>query len=201
MALTAIVEDDRTNAAIAWGVVSVTALATAASAVLGGPAWSLLAGAAVAVAVVPAAAFRDPSVMPPWEVLAVVALPTASRFFALPDALADTAIFVAIVALSVLIVAELHVFSPVEMPPRFAAVLVVLLTMATAGLWTLVQYGSDAFFGTALIADQTSLMWDLVIATAVSVIGGPLVGYYFRRQAAEGGRSFRARSSAGGGER
>lgn len=198
MALTAVVEDDRTNAALAWVVVGALAVAAIASAVLGEPVWTGLAGVAIAIALVPAVASRDSSVMPPWEVLVLVAVPTASRFLALPDALADAATFVGIVGLAVLIVVELHVFSPMEMPPRFGAVLVVLLTMATAGLWTLVQFASDAALGTALIEGQTPLMWDMVIATVVSVLGGPLFVYYFERQTGEGGRTFRAGSIADG---
>jgi|AntDeeMetageno50_2_1112565.scaffolds.fasta_scaffold01436_4 hypothetical protein len=198
MALTTVVEDDRTNAALAWIVVGALALAAAASAVFGEPVWTVLAGVAIAIALVPAVAFRNGSVMPPWEVLVLVTVPTASRFLALPDALADTATFVGIVGLAVLIVVELHVFSPMEMPPRFGAVLVVLLTMATAGLWSLVQFASDAALGTALIEGQTPLMWDMVIATAVSVLGGPLFAYYFGRQGSEGGRTFRMGSTTDG---
>lgn len=197
MALTALIEDDRTNAVVAWVVICTLALAAAASVVLDEPVWSLLAGAAIAIAIVPAVVFQDLSVMPPWEVLVLMVLPTTSHFVTLPDTVADIAIFIAIVALSVLIAVELHVFSPVEMPPRFAAILVVLLTMATAGLWTIVQYTLDVFFGTALIEGQSQLMWDLIIATVVSVVGGPFFGYYFRRQTTERGRSFRARSTDG----
>ena len=128
MALTAVVEDDRTNAVIAWIVVGALAVAAAASTVFGEPVWTILACIAIAIALVPAVAFREPTVMPPWEVLVLVTVPTASQFFALSDILADTATFVGIIGLAVLIVVELHVFSPMEMPPRFGAVLVVLIT-------------------------------------------------------------------------
>ncbi|PSQ13034.1 hypothetical protein BRC98_02245, partial [Halobacteriales archaeon QS_7_68_65] len=72
MALTAIIEDDRANAVLAWIIVGLLALAAVASAVFGEVMWSVLAGIAVAIALVPAVSFRDRSVMPPWEVLVLV---------------------------------------------------------------------------------------------------------------------------------
>jgi hypothetical protein len=57
---------------------------------------------------------------------------------------------------------------------------VVLVTMATAGVWTVVQYASDVWFGTALVGTKTTLMWDLVLATAVAVVAGPALAVYFR---------------------
>jgi hypothetical protein len=201
MALTAIIEDDRANAVLAWIIVGLLALAAVASTVFGEVMWSVLAGIAVAIALVPAVSFRDRSVMPPWEVLVLVVLPTASRFLVLPDAVADTATFLGIVGLSVLVVVELHVFSPMEMASWFAAVLVVLLTMATAGLWTIVQFAVDAALGTTLIVGKTALMWDMVIAAAVSALGSPLLARYFERRADESDGPLRARASTnpGGG--
>ncbi|PSQ66209.1 MAG: hypothetical protein BRD24_04275 [Halobacteriales archaeon SW_9_67_24] len=201
MILTAIIEGGRVNAVLAWIVVGILTLAAVASAVSGGVAWSVLAGIAVGIALVPAVSFRDRSVMPPWEVLVLVVLPTASRFLALPDAAADTATFLGIVGLSVLIVVEFHVFSPMAMPSWFAAVLVVLLTMATAGVWSIVQFAADAALGTTLIEGKTALMWDMVIATGVSVLGSPLLARYFERQVDGSEEPFRARASTnpGGG--
>ena len=57
--------------------------------------------------------------------------------------------------------------------PRFLPVL-------RRGARTIVQFASDVFLDTALIADKTSLMWDLVLATAVSIVVAPLVGVYLR---------------------
>ena len=118
--------------------------------------------------------------MPPWEIVAFVALPITSRFLDLPDPLADLTTYVAILAVGTLVVVELHVFSPVEMTPRFAVGFVVIVTMATAGVWTVLQYASDVFLATALVENKTALMWDLVLATALSLVAYPLFAVYFR---------------------
>jgi hypothetical protein len=178
--LATLVESNRLNAVVSWVLVASLVGAAVASVVVGEPVWSVFAAGGIAVVLLPAVARRDPSVMPPWEVLVFVALPIASQFLALPDVLADLTSFLAILGLAVLVVVELHEFTPVVMTPRFAVGFVVLVTMATAGVWTVVQYASDVWFGTALVGTKTTLMWDLVLATAVAVVAGPALAVYFR---------------------
>lgn len=188
--LNALVEDAHLNAVLAWIIIGVLLLAAVVSAFVGKPVWAVLPVATVVLALIPTVAFRDTSTMVPWEVLVLSVPPTITHFVTLPDILTDIATFVAVVAVALLVAVEFHIFSPVEMPPVFAVVFVVLLTMATAGLWTIIQYASDSFLHTTLITSQTSTMWDLVIATAVSVLAGPIFGVYFRAQATDGGREF-----------
>lgn len=178
--LDALVADDRTNALASWAVVVVLVVAAGASVLVGEPVWTVFVAGGLTIALFPAAARRDPLVMPPWEVLAFVALPVASQFLDLPDALADLAVYLAVLAVGVLVVVELHVFTPVEMTPRFAVGFVVLVTMATAGVWTVVQFASDSYLGTALVGSKTTLMWDLVLATATSLVATPVLALYFR---------------------
>lgn len=103
-----------------------------------------------------------------------------ANFFPLPDALADLTTYLAVLAVGVLVAVELHVFSPVEMTPRFAVVFAGLVTMATAGVWTILQYASDVYFNTTLIENKTLLMWDLVFATAISLAASPFLAIYFQ---------------------
>jgi hypothetical protein len=178
--LDALVADDRTNALVSWAVVLVLVVAAGASVLVGEPVWAVFVAGGLTIALVPAVVRRDPLVMPPWEVLAFAALPIASQFLDLPDALADLAVYLAVLAVGVLVVVELHVFTPVEMTPQFAVGFVVLVTMATAGVWTVVQFASDSYLGTALVGPKTTLMWDLVLATATSLVATPVLALYFR---------------------
>lgn len=178
--LDTLIEDNRFNADVAWSLVAALLIAAAASVVVGQPVWAVLAVGGVAIALLPAAVRRDPSVMPPWEVLALATLPIASQFLPLPDVLADLAAYLAVLGVAVLIVVELHVFSPVEMTPRFAVAFVVLTTMATAGVWAVLQYAADVYLGTDLVGTRTTLMWDLTLATVVGLAATPVLAVYLR---------------------
>lgn len=175
-----VVETNQLNSAVAWAIVAVLVAAAGASVATGEPFWAVFAAGGLAIVVLPAAVTRDPSVMPPWEILVFVALPVANQFFRLSDTVADLVTFLAVLAVGVLVVVELHLFTSVEMTPGFAVVLVVLSTMATAGVWTILQYASDVYFGTTLIETKTTLMWDLVYATGISIVGSPVFAVYFR---------------------
>lgn len=174
------IEEDRLNSMLSWLVVTALVLAAVASVLVGEPVWALFVAGGLVIILLPMAIRRDPRVMPPWEILAFAALPIASQFLALPDLLADLSSYLAILAVGVLVVVELHAFSPVEMTPRFAVGFVVLVTMATAGVWAIVQYASDVYLATTLIESKTTLMWDLVLATATSLVAAPVFALYFR---------------------
>jgi hypothetical protein len=175
-----VIEGDRSGVLASWLIVAVLVLAAVASVAVGEPVWAVFVAGGLVIVLLPAAVRRDPSVMPPWEVLVFVALPIASQFFDLPDVLADLTSYLALLAVGVLVVVELDVFSPVEMTPRFAVGFVVLVTMASAGVWAILQYASDVYFQTNLVRNKTTLMWDLVFATAISLVASPLFAIYFR---------------------
>jgi hypothetical protein len=65
------------------------------------------------------------------------------------------------------------------MTPRFAAVFVVVTTMAAAGTWAVGTFVADAVAGTAFVGGKTELMWDLIVATGVGVGAGVLLDLYF----------------------
>lgn len=175
-----VLKDNRFNSLISWAVVAALMLAAAVSVMSGEPVWAVFVAGGLVIILLPMGICRDPSVMPPWEILVFAALPITSQFFDLPDVLADLTTYLAILAVGVLVVIELHVFSPVEMTPRFAVGFIVLVTMATAGVWAILQYASDVYFNTTLIENKTTLMWDLVFATAISLVATPFFAIYFR---------------------
>jgi len=178
MPLSSVVESDRRNAAVGWAVVAVLGAVAVWNAVTADLLWTAFAVVTAALAVVPAVAYRNAAVLPPTEVLAVVALPPILEAVNLPGPVVQVATYLAVGGIALLTVVELHVFSDVRMPADFAAVLVVLLTMATAGVWSILRFAADAFLGTGFVEAKVSLMWDLVLATAVGVLAGPLVWAY-----------------------
>ncbi|WP_458190916.1 hypothetical protein [Haladaptatus sp. NG-WS-4] len=178
--LDVVIEDNLFNSIVSWLIVAVLVLAAAVSVISGEPIWAIFVTGGLVIILLPAGVRRDRSVMPPWEILVFTALPITSQFFPLPDILADLTTFLAILAIGVLVVVELHVFSPVEMTPRFAVAFIIFVTMATAGVWAILQYASDVYFNTMLIQNKTALMWDLVFATAISLVASPIFAIYFR---------------------
>ncbi|GAA0241397.1 hypothetical protein ACFFQF_29805 [Haladaptatus pallidirubidus] len=178
--LDAVIEDNRFNSLISWLIVAVLVLAAVASVISGEPIWAVFVTGGLMIILLPVGVHRDPSVMPPWEILVFAALPITSQFFNLPDIFADLTTYLAILAIGVLVVVELHVFSSVKMTPRFAVAFIIFVTMATAGVWAILQYASDVYFNTTLIQNKTTLMWDLVFATAISLVASPFFAIYFR---------------------
>lgn len=178
--LDAVIEDTRFNALVSWVVVAALVLAAAVSVITGEPVWAVFVVGGLVIILLPMGIHRDPSVMPPWEILVFAALPIMSQFFELPDVLADLTVYLAILAVGALVVVELQVFSPVDMTPRFAVGFIVLVTMATAGVWTILQFASDVYLNTALIENKTTLMWDLVLATALGLVAAPFFALYFQ---------------------
>lgn len=173
----------RVNTVLAWLLVGFVAVTALGSALAGQLLWAGFALAIVALAVVPPVAFRDAGVMLPWEVLALGALPVLGRALATSMPAARVAAYLSVAALALVVAVELHVFTTVRMTPWFAVVFVVVATMATAGVWAIVQWLSDVYLGTAFIPSEESLMWDFVAATAAGVVAGVVFDRYFRRRA------------------
>jgi flagellar biosynthesis protein FliQ len=170
--------DHRLNASLAWAATA-TLLLSAGGFLLGGaPHWVALAGLLAAAALVPAGIDRDPSVTFPGELLVMVALPVVARAGGLfPQATP----FLAVAGLGLLVAILLDEYTTLTMTPRFAVVFVVLTTLSFAGVWTVGVWLSDRFLGTAFVGGQAELMWDIVVAATMGVVGGLVVLVYFDR--------------------
>ncbi len=190
MPLSTVIESDRTNTLFAWTIVLALAAVVVGSFAVGALFWSGLSATLVVVALVPAAIHRTASVMPPWEVLAVGSVPVALYALGAPPQLLRAASYLAVAALALLVVVELHVFSPVELTPRVAVVLVVLVTLAGVGVRSIVRYGIGVALGTGTIEEVSRLMWDIVYASAVGVAAGPLTWAYLRWHESTGTEPF-----------
>jgi hypothetical protein len=170
--------DRSVNAAIAWAVIAVL-LGSAVRIVADGDLlWAGFAAVVVGVALLPPLAARDWTVQVSWVVLAAAAAPVALRMLGVAPVVTP---YVAVVALALVIVTEVRVFTPVKMPPWFAVVFVVLTTMSVASLWGMAQYASDVYLGTSFIAGSDDLMWDLVIAAGVGIGAGLAFELYAER--------------------
>jgi hypothetical protein len=167
----------RYDALAAWAVTFGLVAAVGRFLMSGEPDWALFTTLLVAVAVIVPVTTRDPAVTVPAELLAVAALPVGVRA---AGALPQATPFVAAAALAMLIAVVLDAFTSLSMTPRFAAVFVVVTTMAAAGSWAVGAFVADTVAGTTFVGDKTELMWDLVVATAVGAGAGVLLDVYFQ---------------------
>ncbi len=184
--LARLVRDGRVNAAAAWAMVAglvgvfVESLLDA----------DLLSMAFVvgllAVVVAPAVSARDWRVLLPAELLGLALLPTLVRAL-LGGELGVFATYVAIAALALAVIVELHMFSTLRVTQWFAVVLVVLTTLATAGAWTILRWNADRLLGTSYLTTNDALMIEWMYVTLAGVAAGLLFDAYFRRR----GRSLR----------
>lgn len=183
--------DRRRNAGLAWALVGVLAAVAVADLFDGGPVYAGFGAATVVLAVLPALAYRDPSVMPPWEVVAMAALPPVGRLLATVRLTGDLATYLSVAAVALLVAVQLDVFTDVRMSVGFAVAFVVVATMAGAGLWAVVRWASDVWLGTSLLlapdvpeaAVERAVMLEFVYSTVAGVLAGAVFELYFRRRA------------------
>jgi hypothetical protein len=161
-------------------VVGATVLVLAFKAVLDAAAGSyvgaLFALAGVVLLAVPVVVAPEESgtVLPNRVVPALLAAPALAAWLGLPDPVAQGATYLAVGAFGFVATAELTALTDVELPPRVAGPFTVFVTLAAAGLWTVVRWGSDVLLGTALLAGKTAANLDLLAAAVVAVAAGAL---------------------------
>jgi hypothetical protein len=191
--LVVLMENTVLNAALGWVFVLFLALIGLESVFDGDWVWVLVAFSVVGLAVLPPLSFRRLTVMLPWELLALVTLPLFGRGI-FGGLVADTAGYLGVAAVALVLAVDLDVFTPVRMTTWFAVVFVVLTTMAAAGVWAVLRWVSDTALGTTLVYPESppvspavesvaleALMWDFVAATLGGVLAGLLFALYFRR--------------------
>jgi hypothetical protein len=179
--LDALVEDKRVNAGLAWLLIGFLLVVAVGSLLQDDLLWMLLAGGVAAIALVPPVAYRNTEAMLPWEVLVLAALPLLGRELATLALTTRVATYLSVAAVALIVAVELHVFTPVRMTHWFAILFVVVATIATAGVWAVVQWLSDVYLGTHFLHSEYRLMWDFVYATVVGGVAGIVFELYFRR--------------------
>ncbi|MFB6079278.1 MAG: hypothetical protein ABEJ80_09915 [Halarchaeum sp.] len=190
-----VLETARVNATLAWALSALVVAVAVASVWEGDFAWTAFCVAVAALALVPPVVYRSARVMLPWEVLLVASLPVLGRVLATWWLTTAVTTYLSVAALALVLAVELDVFTAVRMTDGVAGALVVVATMAAAGLWAIVQWTSDVLLGTTLVyvarpitpaveaASLQALMWDFVAATVCGVLGGAFFVLYVRRRA------------------
>ncbi|WP_458187504.1 hypothetical protein [Haladaptatus sp. NG-WS-4] len=179
--LDSLVEDERVNAGLAWLLVGFLLVVVGASVLRSDLLWAMFAGFVIVLAVIPPLAYRNAEAMLPWEVLVIGAFPILGRALATLALTTRLATYLSVASLALIVAVELHVFTPVRMTHWFAVLFVVITTIATAGLWAVVEWSSDVYLGTQFIQSEQMLMWDFVYATAGGLLAGIIFELYFRR--------------------
>lgn len=170
----------KVNAVVALVLTGLTGLVGVEATLLGDPLWGVFAVAAALLAVLPAIRFWDPLVMPPWEVMLLVALPMFGR--TVVAGFSNTLFtFLAVAGVALVVTVELHTFAPVSFTFGFAILLTVVATMATAGVWGLVRALAEWFLGVDAMPGNKDLNWEFVYSMVAGLGAGLVFEYYFRR--------------------
>ena len=134
-------------------------------------------------ALAPVISLRSLQILPPWEVIFLAALPILADVLSVGRLTGafEIGIYLAIAALALMLAVDLDLLTPVEMTGRFAVFLVVVTTMATAGVWALARWTADFVLGNAFPETFRQLMIEFIGATLAGLFGGLLFAFYFRR--------------------
>lgn len=192
-----VLEGARLTAGLGWALLVFDLAVAVASLWTGDVLWAGFALAVAALALVPPVTFRDATAMLPWEVLVLAVLPLVGRVLTaeFTPFRGNVAAYVSVAALALVVAVELDLLTSVEMDYRFAVAFVVVATMATAGVWAVVRYGSDLYLGTTLLLPpggvdappaaleeaEHGLMLEFVASFAAGVVAGAVFELYFRR--------------------
>jgi hypothetical protein len=180
-ALVRLFRDGRTNAVLAWLLVSLLPLVFVESALDLDYQWTLFVGFVGLVVLIPPVSFREWHVMLPWELLVLALFPILVR--ALVGGVVGTfATYLSLAALALLIVVELHMFTTLKVTHWFAVTIVVMTTLAAVAAWTIFRWNADRFLGTGYLADNETLMLEWFSVTLAGLVAGVLFDGYFRRR-------------------
>jgi hypothetical protein len=176
--LRAVVHDERMNALIGWMLTGIVVLTAVESLLTDASLWAGVALPVAVAAAVPAVVTSQWSMMVPWPPLLVAAAAMIVRRFGIHVEIAG---YFVVVALALIVVIELDAFTPVEMTRRFAVAFAALMTLAVQGVWTIAQYYSDLWLGTAFLHSQRELQLDIVVVTAIGITMAVVFEWYFEK--------------------
>lgn len=170
------VTNERIHIITGWLLIGIMVVGAVESFLTRSLLWSGFTLLLVAVAVLPALATQNVRAIVPWPLLfaaAVAVIARATNFYV------ETAGYLAIATLALVVVVELDMFTPVELGRRFAVAFGVLTTMAIEALWIIAQFVSDLWLGSDFLTTQTELQEDIVIVTVMGFVVGGLFYWYF----------------------
>lgn len=173
--------DGKRNAVASWLLIGVAAAAWVSGIVVVGPLWSVFALAIVALALLPPIIYRSRYVMLPWEVLGMASLPLIGLAIGARQLSGPLFAYLAIAAVGLVIVVELHSFTSIRMSPGFAIVLVVAATMAASATWELLEWYASMVLDRSYETTNDDLMVEFIYATLAGLGAGVTFWIYFRR--------------------
>ncbi|WIV65755.1 hypothetical protein [Natrialbaceae archaeon AArc-T1-2] len=187
--LASVLRESRRNAVPFWVLVCVLVGLASYHVLAGDVRTAVLAACLVGVAVVPPAAFRDPTVTLPWDLLAVACVPILWDVVVGVPFATDVVPYVAVAVVALLVVVELHAFTSVRMNQTFAIVLVTLTTMAAAAMYNVALWLADVLLGTSFLLDgrhpdviNAVVMIEFAYATVAGVLAGVAFTLFFRNR-------------------
>lgn len=145
-------------------------------------AWTMFSGIVLGIALLPAISHRDLGIMVPWEVLALTVIPVTVRSLDSAILTSQLAVFAGIAATALIVAVELHVFTSVKFTHGFAIGFTVITTLAIGGLYSIIRYISDLYFGTAYLTTNEALMYEFIEISVAGILAGVLFDAYFGRR-------------------
>ncbi|MCU4717087.1 hypothetical protein [Halapricum hydrolyticum] len=185
--LSALLASRERDVIVGWTAVAVLALTAVETLLDGAFNWTFIALVVAVVVLTPAIVFRDRRAMPPWELIVLVLAPILWQALLGQTFRTEIPAYLAVAALALLVITELHQFTSVRMNRPFAIVLVVLTTLAVAGVWNALQWAADVFFETTFVLDGRSqdainadVMFEFVSAGCAGIGAGVLFDLFVR---------------------
>lgn len=173
--------NSRINAILGWVIVGILLVVFIESLLDFDWLWMLFVGVAGGIVLIPPIANRDVRVMLPWELLVLAMLPILVRgIFA--GQIGTFSTYLSIASLALIITAELHMFSELQVTHWFAIGLVVLATLATVAVWTIIRWNADQYLGTNYLTDNTALMLEWLYVTLAGLAAGVIFDVYFKER-------------------
>lgn len=174
--------DTRYNTLISWFLISLIGLVFFESVLDLDILWILFSGLTFFLAVLPALAYRDYEVMPPFEVLLLASIPVIVRSFNLSVLSGEISTYISIAAVALLLAVELHIFTEIKLSHGFAIGLTVISTLAIGGIWSIIRFILDTQFGTGFLTTNEALMKEYISVLTAGIFAGLLFDSYFRRR-------------------
>lgn len=178
----------RGNAVLAWVFLVIFGALGGYLGVAGRYRWFFFSAAAVILVLLPPAATRDALAMPPWGLLALAAVPLLDASVFGPSPVSPVATYLAVAAIALIVVVDLHRYTSVRMTPPFVVALVLITTLATSAVWNVALWITDHLVGTTyLVGDRSAdaanaaMMFDFLFAAIAGAVAGLLFLAYLHR--------------------
>lgn len=174
--------DTQTNAVISWLLAGLTAAVFIESFLPLDILWIIFSGLTLTIISLPAIIYRNKLVVPPWEVIIIAVIPLLVRTFDVSILANEIATYTAIAAVALIIAVELHIFTSIKFSHGFAIMFTVVSTLAIGGIWSILRFIMDSYFGTGFLTTNEALMEEYFNILLAGILAGVLFDLYFRRR-------------------